>query len=938
VVSTRTTNPEQGLFEREREQALLGDLVEAATAGQGRVALVEGQAGVGKTELLRAAGALGHAAGLRVLRARGAELDRAFAFGVARQLLERPAAEAPGAFDGAAGPAARVLGPDGFLAPFEEIIVPLRGLTALVAALAEDRPLVLLADDLHWADTETLRWLVFLADRVEDLPVLIVGATRPSEPGADQELLDALAGGPAAVALHPAPLSAGATASLVRARLPEAADAFAEACHRATGGNPFLLGELLEELTADGVRGEAAEAEGIAAFGSEGVGRSVRRRLRSLPAEATAVAQAAAVLGPRASLDLIAGLAELDRDAAARGADALAGIHLLAVRPELDFVHPVVRTAVHDQISPLNRQALHARAVALLSSGGARPDLIAPHVLRLPPADDPDRVATLRDAARDASGRGGAGTATVYLRRALEEPPPDDQRAAVLHELGVAEATDRRHEAAETHLRDALAAATDPDTRAAIALDLGRALGGAGLFHEAVEVLDAALSELSDPESDRAIALEAEFFPLAFYALSDRAGPRLARRLAQHEAGEPLAPPPLAALMLARAGTWGPVDAAVALVEPVLATATLDEVNSLLVCPIGNGLIYAGEHGQAAAVYDAHIALATRRGNGLAIGWQSVMRADASLRLGQVGRAEAEARAGLELFEESRGDSGLAWALAHLVRALTVRGALEEADEQAHRITAESDAPSLPLALLLTARAELHLTLGRPTAALIDARAAGALIGEAVTNPAVCPWRSAEALALAALDRGDDARAAAAAELTAGRGVGAPEAEGTALRTLGLVTGAEEGIALLRESVGVLETTEGRLEHMRALLELGAALRRAGERVEARDHLRAALDLSTRAGATLLADRAHEELVAAGARPRRERRMLSGRESLTASEDRVALLAAEGLTNREIAQQLFVTVKAVQWHLRNVYRKLDVGSREELPEMLALGA
>src|ERR671921_1219087 len=120
------------------------------------------------------------------------------------------------------------------------------------------------------------------------------------------------------------------------------------------------------------------------------------------------------------------------------------------------------------------------------------------------------------------------------------------------------------------------------------------------------------------------------------------------------------------------------------------------------------------------------------------------------------------------------------------------------------------------------------------------------------------------------------------------------------------------------------------------MLELGSALRRAGERSEAREVLREALAMTSHIGASGLADRAHEELVAAGARPRRERRMLSGRESLTASEDRVAALAAEGLTNREIAQRQFVTVKAVEWHLRNVYRKLDIGSRTELRAALGL--
>jgi DNA-binding CsgD family transcriptional regulator len=244
----------------------------------------------------------------------------------------------------------------------------------------------------------------------------------------------------------------------------------------------------------------------------------------------------------------------------------------------------------------------------------------------------------------------------------------------------------------------------------------------------------------------------------------------------------------------------------------------------------------------------------------------------------------------------------------------------------------------LPVGLLLTARANLRLAQGRPTDALKDARAAGSLMSATISNPGCCGWRSSAALALAALGRDGEARAIVEDELADARRFGIPDAQGTALRTLGLVARGVAGLEALRASVAALELAEGRLEHARSVLELGAALRRAGERTQARDVLRAALDVTARVGASGLADRAHEELVAAGARPRRDRRLLSGRESLTASEDRVAALAAEGLTNREIAQRLFVTVKAVQWHLRNVYRKLDVTSRAELPTALGLGA
>ena len=373
-----------GLLERDGELGLMAALVARVRGGEGALLVVEGQAGVGKTELLRAAGEVGEAEGLCVLRARGSELDRAFAFGVVRQLLERVVADDAELLTGGAEPAAAVFAAGGGDMRVEDgVFASLQGLYWLVVNLAARMPLVLLADDVHWADKASLRWLVFLAERVEDLGALLVVATRPAEPGADQELLEALMVAPAARVVRPAPLSAAATRTVVRGRLPGAVDAFCAACYRATGGNAFLLGELLGELAADGVEGTADEAGKVLEFGSDGVGRAVRGRLRRLPVEATAVARAVAVLGPGSPLDEVAALAETDDELAARAADALVGIHVLAAKGALEFVHPVVRSAVYEQIPPLERQALHVEAAKLAHGpgGGERARRAAPAAL-----------------------------------------------------------------------------------------------------------------------------------------------------------------------------------------------------------------------------------------------------------------------------------------------------------------------------------------------------------------------------------------------------------------------------------------------------------------------------------------------------------------------------------------------------------------------------
>jgi DNA-binding CsgD family transcriptional regulator len=184
-----------------------------------------------------------------------------------------------------------------------------------------------------------------------------------------------------------------------------------------------------------------------------------------------------------------------------------------------------------------------------------------------------------------------------------------------------------------------------------------------------------------------------------------------------------------------------------------------------------------------------------------------------------------------------------------------------------------------------------------------------------------------------ALGEADTARGLSDEELELARAFGAPRALGVALRAAGLVAGGEGGEALLRQAVEVLAGPDNRLERARAQADLGAHLRRANRRIEARDLLRPAVDAAHHLGAAALAQRAETELRATGAKPRRV--LLSGLEALTASERRIAELAAEGLTNREIAQTLFVSARTVESHLTNVFNKLDVNARTALPAALA---
>ena len=201
-------------------------------------------------------------------------------------------------------------------------------------------------------------------------------------------------------------------------------------------------------------------------------------------------------------------------------------------------------------------------------------------------------------------------------------------------------------------------------------------------------------------------------------------------------------------------------------------------------------------------------------------------------------------------------------------------------------------------------------------------------------NPSTC-WRSALALTLAADDPGEALRLVNT-DLELARQAGLPRPAGVALRTRGMLTGGRPGLDDLREAAEVLASCGAELEHARALVELGAALRRSNQRTAAREPLREGLDLAYRCGAGRLAQRATDELRATGARPRRA--SLTGLEALTPSERRVAELAAGGMSNPEIAQAVFVTLNTVEGHLRRVYQKLSVGSRTQLPAALRSAA
>ncbi len=920
-----------GLLERDAERTSIERVLRDAAAGNGAVVAIEGPAGIGKTSLLAAAVDAAETSGMQVLRAAGAELERSFAFGVARQLFERRLAELPTrprarVLAGAARPAPGVLG----LGADADVDVhaAVHSLYWLAANLAADGPLLLVVDDAHWADGPSLRFLNYLARRIDELPIALLVGTRSPEQRSAATPLESLL--PLAhVTLHPAPLSDHAVADIAARTLGGTPDPrFVEACERATGGNALYLTELLRTLAADHVAPSAEAVPAVLAAAPDAVRRRVNAALAAVPAGARALANALAILG-EAELPLAAALAEIGTTAARTAARALDRAGLLAGDRKLRFTHPVIANAVELAIPESERSDAHARAARLLAAAGAPIDVAAAHLLATRPAGDPWVVSTLREAARAAQSRGGAEEAAAYLRRALAEPP-DAELARILLELGLAEQAVGDLDGSEETLRRALASGPNRETEDDVLFALSYTLFLTGEFAEANRLLlDAPVTP--DDEA-RTRAFDGNLMALCL--LDPESRPLIAERLERYRAQ-------------ARAG---------ALDDPVL--LTLVAGSAILAgepCEEGLSLLHQALDEDGLTAFGDHT---------FAFGWAAVamFSSDAAGEmLGHIDRALAETR--------RRGDASLtAYLLNYRSSGVNVLGRLAEAEATAYNcisllpgpeafihfpfplidILIERDQPAEAAALLEdvplmgSPQRDAIVRLMHGRVALADGRfeeALPALLEAGATletlelrHPRLAPWRAHGAVAAFHCGDLELARRLADEELTISRRTATATAIMQSLRVLAVVQ-PEVALDALDEACALAAGVADLLESAACLTAYGTALARAGRAAEAREQLRRALSIAHEAGARRLAGEARRELVAVGGRPRRP--ALTGVDALTPSELQVARLAAEGLTNREIAQALFVTLKTVERHLNRGYLKLQIAGRRELAGALA---
>jgi DNA-binding CsgD family transcriptional regulator/tetratricopeptide (TPR) repeat protein len=920
-----------GLLERESPLQAILAVLDSIEAGTGAALLIEGHPGMGKTRLYEAALDEGRRRDMRVLRAAGAELEQNVAFGVAGQLVRARVRSLAGSREDLRAPAD----------PGDLTVS--HGLFTVMAGAAETRATLLAIDDLHWADTASLEFVLYVLHRLDELPVALVMTRRPEPAWEPSEALDRISSHPQVRREGLMPLGTEAIEELARAALGERADpSLVQACADVTAGNPFYVGELLLALAEDPQASGAELARRARALAPNAVIRALRVRVGRLGSDAAALARAIAILGTDVPLRRAAALAGLSIEAATAAADALAGAEVVLAREPLRFVHPLVQHAVAQDIPPFDRGGRHLDAARLLYADGEGVERVAAHLLFGHAGGDPWVVEQLRAAARKARA---AQPAVRYLQRALEEPPAPELRRDVLAELGAAEAA-LGLPAATEHLAQAAEATADPRQRAALALQLGRAFEAQGRHEAAAQAYDGGVSELpedpSDPdELELRDQLEACFISTAsivpdLQPLAVMRSTRVIEKAVKgpRTQGQRLL---LAQASLHATTTGESAHKALELAERawdggrILAEANPQWLGWRLVAA---AFLLNGALESALVVADAALANAREGAWPMAFATASYVRGLPLLWQGRVNDAMAD----LELALDAR---RYGWhqfarsAAAHYALCLIERGELDQAEAVLDEDGPLEDPEDIEDVLRLYSLAELRLAQGRPSEALDAALLAGQVGERTVRFLGYCPWRTTAAQAALLLGDRDRALALAQDALARAERTDVRHLRIHSRRVLGLCEQGTKRIRSLRAAVRLGASAPPRLETIRALVDLGAALRRENRRAEARAPLSEAADMAGRGGALALHERARSELAATGARPRRDI-LLSGPESLTPSERRIAELAATGQSNREIAQALFVTPKTVEYHLRNTYRKLDIQTRQELAEALSV--
>lgn len=904
------------LLERDSEVDSVTACLREAADGRGALVVVSGPLGAGKSRLLHALPA--HATGETVvLRASGALEERDFAFGVVHQFLDSALLVAL--------PEAR----DQWLsvAPEGKALETLYG---LVVRLSERRPLLILVDDLHWADAPSLAWLERLTNELVSHRIVVVVTVSPGEPAAENPaVLEILGRADRKLALKP--LTVDATGQAIEAEFHRPGEeGFVRGCHEASGGRPLFLMSVLAELRLRGYHPVAEHAAVARSIRPTALLARLTTRLRSQSATTRRFAHALAALNEPDSRELLSPISGLSPAELTAAAETLAALGLLDPGPVLHFFHHTVRGAVEQSISPGEFAELHFRLAEALRECDSPVDEIAAHLLRAEPRPVRWAADVLRAAGGEAAERGDADAAARYLRRALMNCPDEDRgRAQLLIDLAT---TERRYDPllSAQHLAEALPLFDSAIERghAAVRIEpmmLGLRRGAA------FELMEQLHTELGDPATgtvesrEMALRLEARLRYAKFRDPAHLAD--AAQRLAGLDADPPLGTVgerELAGALLFAATLSGTDRAEVATLGGRILRSRppgLDQMHTATPL-IVRSLITADALDDVSAWLD--LAVAEERGFGVPSSrtFLDVQRALVALRRGRHTEAADFAFHALDLMNSASQPALEQGVHALVLLAMDTGDAALAARALARCAEHETEIHSSWLRKLVHGAAAA--TAGNPEAALKYLHAAGRSLDSAGwRNPEIVPWRGWAAMLHFRLGQRAAAKELADEEYARARAWGTPQGQGRSLRIQAAITLGAAGIELLTLSAELLARSENPVEQGRTALLLGERLRDTGH-PDSGTHLA----LARRLGA----ERGPSWLVLPDVEPSA---VPASRTTLTASERKVAELAVSGMTNQLIARQLEITVRTVEKHLTNSYRKLGVDGRADLTRALA---
>ncbi|MCL7426006.1 AAA family ATPase [Streptomyces sp. YS415] len=850
------------LWEREDEVAAVVRAVDTLCADRssaGSLLMIRGEAGFGKTALLAETRRIAEARGCQVWSARGGETLRSVPFNVVRQLLQpalvsllpEEAREYLGDWYDIAGPALGIAEP-GERRPDPQGVCD--GLVAAVRRLARrDWPLVLLIDDAHWADQETLRWLAAFAERLDDLSVLVVVARRPGDiRGESARHLEAVAASAGSPVTNLSALTPDATAGLTRATVGGHADAaFCREVWAVTAGNPYETVELLAKVQDSEMEPVESSAAELRALNRAARGGGLVARLEGLGIEATRFAWAAAILGAGITVGQVAELATMSHDDAVRCADLLLNARILTTpdpasapveEGDLEFVHPLIATAVYNSIPPALCTAMHGIAARVVTDSGRGAAAASRHLLEVHPDDDAELVAQLREAAAEHLAVGAPDAARRCLERALREPPLPEVHPHVLYELGCA-ALLTAPATTINHLRSALAMpGLDGAARVDAVYRLSQAFLHNNQIEEAVRTVEA---EAARHESGPAkLRLQAVQYMWEGIHAGEASSPGRSERLAELArtcSGRDNSERAVLILRGFDAMAHGEnAEEVVELCDRALVNGRLapglgwtdPEWGIELLMMLASAYAFADRLDRAEALYNE--ALRAYESAGWSGGHLSLAHAYIGVghrRRGRLREAEKSLRESLRLAERVGRGLPLYWsATCNLVDTLLARGHAEEAWEVAEQY---GFAPPYPSTIVLpdprSVRGRLLLAVGRTEDGINELeQAEKAAAARGHHNPVLVPWAVDLARALATEDPARAARLASDVRRHAER-FGTDTAIGEALRCAAALETGQRAVRLAAQAVTFLEASPCQYEHAAARIEYGIAARSTTE-------------------------------------------------------------------------------------------------------------